>query len=134
MRMAISHGHMTYAKTIPSWCLLNLRCILCRIKIIKKVGKSSSGLLINTPCKEAHRQLSDTKYYQLQDSNHTTSAAYEVYTFLTHLNTNYHIDYDLFHFLEPRNPPRTPLFYLLSKYIGPTILVDQSSLVVIPNS
>ena len=47
------------------------------------------------------------------------NTAYEIYTFLTYLNTNYYINDDLFNFLEPNNPPRTPIFYMLPKIHKP---------------
>ena len=68
---------------------------------------------------EAIRQLSDTKYYAQQTIDHTRNTAYEIYTFLTHLNTNYYIDDNLFEFLSPNNPPRTPIFYVLPKIHKP---------------
>ena len=40
-------------------------------------------------------------------------------TFLTHLEAGSHIDDTLNEFLEPHNPPRTPIFYLLPKIHKP---------------
>ena len=68
---------------------------------------------------EAHQQLSDEKYYKQQNTDHTVETAYEIYTFLTYLSTNYYISDDLFNFLEPHNPPRTPIFYMLPKIHKP---------------
>ena len=82
------------------------------------MGKSSSDLLINTPKKHINN-IQTLKDYQLQDTNHTKSTAYKVYAFLTYYNTNYHIDNDLFHFLEAHNPQKTPLFYMLPKIHKP---------------
>ena len=69
--------------------------------------------------KKKKKQLSDEKYSKQQNTDHTVETAYEIYTFLTYLNTNYYINDDLFNFLEPHNPPRTPIFYMLPKIHKP---------------
>ena len=57
------------------------------------------------------------KYYQPQNLEHTITAAYEISTFLTHLNTNYYI-YDDFLRISPTTP-RTPMLYMLPKIHKP---------------
>ena len=85
--------------------------------IIKPADKGGKIVIwpVEQYLKEAKRQLSDTKYYEQQTIDHTTNTAYEIYTFLTYLNTNYYIDDDLFEFLSPNNRPRTPIFHMLPK-------------------
>ena len=89
--------------------------------IIKPADKGGKIVIwpVKQYLKEAKRQLSDTKYYEQQTIDHTTNTAFEIYTFLTYLNTNYYIDDDLFEFLSPNNPPRTPIFYMLPKIHKP---------------
>ena len=64
---------------------------------------------------EAHRQLSDTKYYRETSYDHTAETASEIETFLTHLYNEKLITSDTFDFLEPSNEVRTPVFYTLPK-------------------
>ena len=89
--------------------------------VIKPADKGRKVVIWPTDqyIQEVHRQLSDLKYYQLQDKDHTISTAYEISTFLTHLNKNYYIDDNLFEFLQPHNPARTPIFYMLPKIHKP---------------
>ena len=68
---------------------------------------------------EAYRQLNDPLYYTEQPIDHTGTLAYEITTFLTHLHTKKIIDNDLFGFLLPKNPIRTPIFYMLPKIHKP---------------
>ena len=64
---------------------------------------------------EAHRQLSDAKYYRETSYDHTAETASEIETFLTHLYNEKLITNDTFDFLEPSNEIRTPVFYTLPK-------------------
>ena len=64
---------------------------------------------------EAHRQLSDTKYYRETSYDHTAEIASETETFLTHLYNEKLITSDKFDFLEPSNEVRTPVIYTLLK-------------------
>ena len=61
--------------------------------VVKPVDKGGKIVIwpIEQYLKEAERQLSDTKYYEQQTVDHTTNTAYEFYTFLTYLNTNYYM-------------------------------------------
>ena len=90
--------------------------------VIKPADKGDKIVIWPTDqyIQEAQRQLSDKKYYQLQNKDHTISTAYEISTFLTYLNKNYYIDDDLFEFLQPHNPSRTPIFYMLPKIHKPS--------------
>ena len=56
--------------------------------VIKPADKGGKIVIWPTDhyIQEAQRQLSDKKYYQLQNKDHTISTAYEISTFLTHLN------------------------------------------------
>ena len=89
--------------------------------VIKPADKGGKIVIWPTDqyIQEVQRQLSDKKYYQLQNKDHTISTAYEISTFLTYLNRNYYIDDDLFEFLQPHNPARTPIFYMLPKIHKP---------------
>ena len=95
--------------------------------VIKLAHKSGKIVIWPTDqyIEEAQRQLSDKKYYQVQNEDSTISTAYKIPTFLTHLNKNYYINDDLFELLQPHNPPTTPIFYMLPKYTNPTTLVGQ---------
>ena len=69
---------------------------------------------------EANRQLSDVKYYKEVEFDNTPEVAAQVETFLTHLNNKRLIDPDMYNFLSPTSPARTPVLYLLPKIHKPT--------------
>ena len=70
---------------------------------------------------EAHIQLSDTQYYTRVDKDHTPDTALEIDRFLCSLKYKYKIDDELYDFLSPVSPSRTPIFYLLPKIHKPNI-------------
>ena len=69
---------------------------------------------------EAYRQLYDVKYYKQIEFDYTSEAAAQVETFLTHLSNKRLIDPDIYNFLSPTSPVRTPILYLLPKIHKPT--------------
>ena len=89
--------------------------------VIKPADKGGKIVLwpIEQYLAEATKQLSDTNYYLEQNEDHTIQTAFEICTFLTYLKAGTHIDDTLYEFLEPHNPPRTPIFYMLPKIHKP---------------
>ena len=81
------------------------------INQLTKVEKLFFGLLTNMS--EMHRVLKQKILLQIED--HTISTAYEISTFATHLNKNYHINVDLLGFLQAHSPPRSPIFLQATK-------------------
>jgi hypothetical protein len=85
--------------------------------IFRKADKGGklTILTVDSYLAEAHRQLSDTKYYIETSHDHTAETAYQIETFLTHLYNGKLITIDTFEFLEPSSNVRTPVFYILPK-------------------
>ena len=69
---------------------------------------------------EAYRQLNDVKYYKQIKFDYTSEVGTKVETFLNHLSNKRLIDPDIYNFLSPTSPVRTPILYLLPKIHKPT--------------
>ena len=73
IRRAISHSHMTYAETVPSWFLLNLK-VSKLVKHTIGADQNTGGALLEFPVRTAmHRKSrvsSATKndFFKLDDS------------------------------------------------------------------
>lgn len=86
--------------------------------VIKPADKGSGVVIMNTHdyILEAHRQLSDTNFYELLNSDLTTEFTLEIDTYLKRMYLNKEIDKKAYQFLSPSNYEATAgRFYLLPK-------------------
>jgi len=84
---------------------------------IKRADKGGSIVIMDTHkyIDQANKHLSQTNIYKTQDKDHTKEVMDKVTSQILQFKHTSHITHQQAKYIEPKQPPRTPLFYFLPK-------------------
>lgn len=91
--------------------------------IIKPDDKGGSIVIMNTTdyINKINNQLQKSKYYKKLRTNPIPALRSEISGYIDHLEHRGYISKQVAQFLQPTNPPRTPIFYGLPKIHKPDV-------------
>ena len=88
---------------------------------IKRADKGGSIVIMDTQdyINTALKHLQDPQTYAPKDTDHTQDVADQINSFILQLTNTGHLTKQIANYIQPKTPPRTPIFYYLPKIHKP---------------